>query len=187
MERIRCFIAIDVENSDIIAKISKVMQALNFFGNKLKLVETGNIHLTLRFLGGLPKSIVDEIIEVLDTVDYHPFTITLKGLGVFPTPSRPRVIWVGIEEGVEDLKKLVTRINTALRRLRLPPPDKPFSPHVTIARVKRPVDTGKLMRILDAHATEFGPMLVDRIRLKKSTLTSRGPIYTILYEKLLSG
>ncbi|HDH07001.1 MAG TPA: RNA 2',3'-cyclic phosphodiesterase [Thermoproteales archaeon] len=181
MERIRCFIAVDIEDQEVIGNITRVQQALLPLGKCLKLVEKENIHLTLRFLGELPQTLVNDVIEILSHIDFTPFKIMLRGIGAFPRLSRPNVIWVGVEEGAEQLRDLASKINAALRKLRLPPPDKPFSPHITIARVKRRPDIKTLMNIMNAFSSDvYGSLLVDNFRLKKSTLTPKGPIYTVL-------
>lgn len=187
MERVRCFIAIDIEDPGVIQNILRVQQALSTLGPQLKLVEKENIHLTLRFLGEIPSTLVEDVIGALRTIEFSPFKITLYGIGAFPRLSRPNVIWVGVEEGVEELKELAYKVNTVLRKLGFPPPDKPFSPHITIARVKRRPDISTLMSIANTYINSiYGSILVDNFRLKKSTLTPRGSIYTTLYEKKAS-
>ncbi|RLE66906.1 MAG: RNA 2',3'-cyclic phosphodiesterase [Thermoprotei archaeon] len=184
MNRVRCFIAIDIEDPNVIQNILRVQQALSSLGKQLKLVEKENIHLTLRFLGEIPSTLVDDVVNALSRVDFSPFRITLHGIGAFPRLSRPNVIWVGVVEGVNELKELASKINLVLKKLGFPPPDKPFSPHITIARIKRRPDINTLVDIVNTFINDtYGSILVDNFRLKKSTLTPKGPIYTTLYER----
>lgn len=181
MSLVRCFVAVDVEDPAIVSKVAAVQQQLEAAGAKLKLVELENLHLTLRFIGEIPRELVERVMEALRGVEFAPFTVRFVGLGAFPNPRRPRVIWVGVEEGARELSELSEKVNSALAKLKLPKPDEEFTPHLTVARVKSGV--GSLPRIIEEGGSlEFGSMLVDRIRLKKSTLTSRGPIYETLLE-----
>jgi len=184
VERIRCFVSVDVEDASVLASIARVQQTLLSIGGGLKLVERENLHLTLRFLGELPKGLVDEISQRLNRVEFEAFEIELKGLGAFPSSSRPRVVWIGVERGAEELEELAREVNKALSGLGIPPPDKEFCPHLTIARVKSRSAAAAVSRILAEHGDlSFGKILVDNFRLKKSVLTPRGPIYSTLMEK----
>lgn len=173
--------AVDLEDPAIVSKIAAVQEQLEASGAKLKLVELENLHLTLRFIGEIPRELVEKVIEALRSVEFSPFTIRFVGLGAFPNPRRPRVIWVGVEEGAKELSELSAKVNSGIAKLKLPKQEEEFTPHLTIARVKSGV--GSLPRLIEENANvEFGSMLVDRFRLKKSTLTSRGPIYETLFE-----
>ncbi|RLG42822.1 MAG: RNA 2',3'-cyclic phosphodiesterase, partial [Thermoproteota archaeon] len=105
----------------------------------------------------------------------------LFGVGAFPSMSRPRVIWVGVEEGREELVRLMRWVDSRLRRLGFPREDREPHPHLTIARVKWLRDRESLKRVLSSLlSTDFGEIEVREIRLKKSTLTPKGPIYETL-------
>ena len=181
MSLVRCFVAVDVEDPTVASRVAAVQQQLEAAGAKLKLVELENLHLTLRFIGEIPRELVERVAAALRSVEFAPFTVRFVGLGAFPNPRRPRVIWVGVEEGAKELSELSEKVNATLAKLKLPKPDEEFTPHLTIARVKSGV--GSLPRIIEENkSVEFGSIVVDRIRLKKSTLTSRGPIYETLFE-----
>jgi len=181
MFRVRSFIAIDICDNVLVSKITNLQEYITKSGARLKLVEPQNLHFTLRFLGEIPVSLVEEIKTVLQNVKFNPFDIYLKGLGAFPTIKRPRVIWIGVTEGADNLVKLSSMINDEIKKLRLPPPDKPFTPHLTIARVKKL--NPRLNAILEKNKNiDIGLMKINKFYLKKSTLTSRGPIYETLAE-----
>ncbi|RLF13717.1 MAG: RNA 2',3'-cyclic phosphodiesterase [Thermoprotei archaeon] len=181
MERIRSFIAIDIEKGDVLDKIIRIQEDMKGTGAIFKPVERENIHLTIRFLGEIPVRTLEMVKEIMSKVKFSKFKMELKGIGAFPTLGRPRVIWIGISEGSEQVIQIYNQIEGELRRIGFPKERESFIPHVTIARVKR--YTPALIKYLrDLHEIEIGEVEVDKIRLKKSTLTSRGPIYETLYE-----
>ena len=184
LERLRVFIAIDVEDPLLLSRLERVKEAIVATGVPMKPVETQNLHLTLRFIGEVPRYKVEEIIDqVLKPIRRERFTITLRGLGAFPSPSRPRVVWVGITEGSEVLESIHGEIERGLRGLGLQPSRERFVPHITLARIKGSRNIQALVRLLAEYSDyEFGSMTVTSIRLKKSTLTRRGPIYETLWE-----
>lgn len=180
--KIRSFISIDVEDPDLLAKIGRVQEEIAATGAIMKLVERGNIHLTLRFLGEITPHMVKEVIKVLDTIKFTSFVMRIEGLGAFPERSRrPRVIWLGITEGKNEVCQIYEQIEKELRKLGFPHEKGKFTPHITIARVKRV--TPQLLKVInDLRDVYVGDMIVEAVRLKKSTLTRKGPIYETLYE-----
>lgn len=150
----------------------------------MKLVEPENIHGTLRFLGEVSPSLLDQVKNELGQVAFRSFATELRGIGAFPNPRRPNVVWVGIARGSEELQRIFSQLEPRLRGLGLPSDRKGFSPHITISRVKSGRNREALYStILDMSDREFGEMTVESIRLKKSTLTPKGPIYSTVYEQ----
>ncbi len=179
---IRCFIAIDIDDEDIIGKIRDVQSHLNVEG--VKLVEPENIHLTLKFLGNVPEERIKYIAEELDTISFKKFSFRIRGVGAFPNVNRPRVVWLGIREGAEKLVELQEIVENCMKRIGFRPEPKKFHPHITLLRVKR-FNPVLQSRIRDVCKVEIGSFNVSCIRLKKSVLTPKGPIYSTLYEKPL--
>ncbi len=185
MERLRVFIAVDVEDPLLVSRLERIKESLVATGVPMKPVETQNLHITLRFIGEIPLGLVEEIKRsVLAELKFESFTIELKGLGAFPGPYRPRVVWVGVSRGTEELRAIHDEIERSLRRLGIPPEkEKSYVPHLTLARVKGSRNIQALTRlILDYEDYVFGEMVVDKVRLKKSILTRSGPIYETLAE-----
>ncbi len=184
METLRVFIAIDIEDPNILSRLIMLRDTIVSTNVPMKPVEDQNIHITLRFIGNVPRPLVDMITrDVLSKLRFNKFSIVLKGLGAFPNTSRPRVIWVGVEKGYEELKKIRDEIERGLRRLGIKPEKEEFVPHITLARIKGSRNISSLVKLLIEYAdVEIGEMLVNSIRLKKSVLTPKGPIYTTLYE-----
>ncbi|MCE4627825.1 MAG: RNA 2',3'-cyclic phosphodiesterase [Desulfurococcales archaeon] len=182
-EVLRVFIAIDVEDPLLLSRLERVKEAVIATGAPMKPVETQNLHITLRFIGEVPRSTVEEIAGLLKTLSFKPFRIKLQGLGAFPSPTRPRVVWVGVSEGAEELERLHGEIEKGLSGLGIRPDRQRFHPHLTLARIKGSRNIHRLARLIaELQDVEIGEMLVDRIRLKRSILTRQGPIYETLEE-----
>ena len=182
-ERLRSFIAFDVEDSEIVRRLTEAQMEIAKTGADLKLVEPKNIHITVRFLGNISPGMVNKIYGAMENVSFKPFQVEIKGLGAFPNLRFPRVVWAGIRKGAEELRNIFEQLEPQLRKLGFQPDPKGFSPHITIARVKTGRNKAELARTLKELAEkEFGVMIAKCLRLKKSTLTPRGPIYTTLKE-----
>ena len=182
-ERLRSFIAFDIEDNEIVKRLTEAQMEIAKTGVDLKLVEPKNIHITVRFLGNISPGMVNKIYRVMENVSFKPFQVEIKGLGAFPNLRFPRVVWAGIRKGAEELRNIFEQLEPQLRKLGFQPDPKGFSPHITIARVKTGRNKAELAKTLKELAEkEFGVMIAKCLRLKKSTLTPRGPIYTTLKE-----
>ena len=181
---LRVFIAVDIEDPLVVSRIERIKESLVAIGTPMKPVEPHNLHITLRFIGEMPPSRVEEIKRgVMAKLNFRRFQIKLQGLGAFPNPGSPRVIWIGVSEGAEELGRLRKIIDSELRSLGIAPDRHEFKPHLTLARVKgrRRIEALSKM-IIEYSDYEFGSLIVDSIRLKRSTLTRQGPIYETLWE-----
>lgn len=182
-ERLRSFIAVDLDEPSVREKIVTAQRGLEQTRAPLKVVESQIMHLTIRFLGEISLATVERVKEAMDTVHFPPFEAEFTGLGVFPNPKRINVVWVGIKQGQQELSQIFQQLEPKLRQVGLPPDDKGFSPHMTVARVRSPVNREALAAYVESMKNEeFGRMAVNALRLKKSTLTPRGPIYTTIHE-----
>lgn len=182
-ERIRSFIAVDLDDPSIRERIISAQRGLEQTRAQLKIVGPEIMHLTLRFLGEIPQTTVDKVKEAMDSVRVPSFEVEFHGLGVFPNPRRINVVWVGIEAGQEQLGEIFRLLEPKLRQIGLPPDDKGFSPHMTIARVKSNLNRDALAEYVESmRGQRFGKMPVKAVRLKKSTLTPKGPVYTTIHE-----
>ncbi len=108
--------------------------------NAVRWVKGRNIHLTLRFLGVTPRTAAEEIITGLkdSLAGYGPLVITIEGAGVFPAPTRPRVLWMGVSGDIEGLSRIEGAIHDVVGPLGFPRVDREFKPHVTLGRVRYP-------------------------------------------------
>jgi 2'-5' RNA ligase len=182
-ERIRSFVAVDLDDPNLLGGITKAQESLERTGASLKLVHTDIMHLTLRFLGEIPQPTVQRVIEAMSEIRFQPFEVEFTGVGVFPNIRRVSVVWIGIKQGHEQLSEIFRQLEPKLRQIGLPADSKGFSPHMTVARVRSGLNKEALASCVESmRALEFGKMPVTAVRLKKSTLTPRGPIYTTIHE-----
>jgi len=182
-EQIRSFIAFDMENEQLLSRLAAAQKLLVDIGADLKLVAPQNIHVTIRFLGDISPSMVDKVYEGMKNVKFNPFSIQLRGLGVFPSLNYARVVWAGMTDGVEQLKSIFTQLEPEIRALGFPADAYGFSPHLTIARVRSGVNKQRLAELLTKKADyEFGLIKADCMRLKRSQLSPKGPTYSTLRE-----
>ena len=108
-----------------------------------------------------------------------PFELVVSGLGAFPAPSRPRVIWAGISAGGPELGAVAARVERELSGIGFPAEDRTFSPHVTLGRVRQPTRSARLAEALVGNE-RFGGIRLDRLSLMRSDLSPRGARYSEL-------
>lgn len=140
------------------------------------------MHLTLKFLGNTDENLIDPIVETITTVteNQKPYNIQLKNLGVFPNKNYIKIIWVGLEDEGQT-KKIAEKIDEKLNKIGFKKEKRSFHPHLTLARVKSGKDKNKILQILDENQEKvFQKNKVESIKLKKSELTSKGPVYSTL-------
>ena len=159
----------------------------------LRWVPPENLHLTLAFLGEVPAHSVDSVKSGLDAAvqGHRPFNIGFGSGGTFPRRSEPRVAWVGVTGDLDEVKGLQASITREMRQLGLRVDDRPFSAHVTLARVNRQATPSA--RIAIAHRFEemdleqLGVFTVSAVILMESDLTADGAIYREVLEVELGG
>lgn len=178
---LRTFIAVNLpdEVRDRIGEFQKILQENR---GPVKWVRPEGVHITLKFLGNVEVPRISEISQVLEIIlrKYAPFSITVGGVGCFPHPNRPNVLWIGIHEGKEVLINMAKEIDGALDRLGFPKETRPFSPHVTIGRVGK---GGKAQPVVERMFQKgFAPhsFSVQCVDLMKSQLTPQGAMYSCL-------
>ena len=171
----RTFVAIEISSKDVLNAIHKIQTELNL---KAKPVELHNMHFTVQFLGEVSEEMVRKISGALSSIEFSAFSISFASIGVFPNQNSPRVIWIGTNDGVNELEKLAETIRTKLSYLGFSP-DKKFKPHVTIFRIKNKIE-GMSSKLEKFSSCYFGKQIVSEIKLKKSELTPNGPVYTDL-------
>lgn len=179
--RFRSFISVDMEPTDA---LSQLLEGLRSADADLKVVKPGNLHVTLKFLGDIDETAIDGISERMarSADGLQPFTVIMKGMGAFPSLSNIRVIWVGLENA-EGLSSMAERLDTSLREIGFERDKKGFRPHLTVARARSPRGVAGLQHLMNSNvATDFGSSEVDRMVLKKSVLTPKGPIYSDIRE-----
>lgn len=178
---LRAFIAVDVLAKDPIARVqTEIASSAGWNPREVKAVDPQNFHFTLIFLGEISDSDASQIQSKLAELQFDAFDITYAGIGGFPRQDAARVIWIGIDrEGAKSLSEIAGKVVFAVSEFGYKP-DKPFSPHLTIFRVKarQPVN---IARFVEKHNVPLGTDRIDRIHLKKSQLTPAGPVYSNVY------
>lgn len=145
-----------------------------------------NVHLTLKFLGDVSSTNLEQLVAALkvEAAVHEMFTMSVVGLGAFPNPRRARVIWVGLK-APPALEAIQRGVEAAAERLGYAPEERPFSPHLTIGRVGQNVSASDLQYIRTLlEATKVGMLgtfRVDSVHIFKSDLQPGGSVYTHLY------
>ena len=187
MSALRLFLAIDIppRTREIITTVQNRFKDLGF---KISLVRTGNIHLTLKFLGDTPleqiTNIKKRVSEAVGSISVCK--LALDGVGVFPNFKKPRILWIGLKDPHKHLKVLQENIDLKMMQLGFPREKKKFNPHLTLARIKH--TKGKIKECFEDLKQEIESVppidseffQVDSVRLIQSELTPKGSIYTIL-------
>lgn len=182
---IRAFLAVDIPR---VVGLSAVVQDLKSSGNKIKFVSEDQCHITLKFLGNISVLDIEKVKGFMATAveGISPFEIILRGMGVFPDIKRPRVIWIGVVDEHHGLKRIAQRLDALVKEIGIPREKRPFTPHLTIGRIKFARNPAAILRVINAEKTkDFGIVTVDVIKLKKSTLTPNGPIYEDIHTEKL--
>jgi len=184
---IRVFIAIDF-SPEIYERLESVKEQLetDLPNVPVRWVPVKNIHLTLKFLGDISITNLGVLNEILrmEAQKINPFDISVGDLGAFPSIYRPRVIWIGIK-APNELKSLQQGIETETARVGYPPERRPFSPHLTLARVQKSARSDQLRNIGETLTRSkvgfLGASRVTEVHLYRSELTPTGAIYTRLF------
>jgi RNA 2',3'-cyclic 3'-phosphodiesterase len=179
---IRAFLALEVPDS-LRPGLGQVQGELKRSGAEVRWVPVGNIHLTLKFFGNVPDDEIGTLALAARDVaaTAAPLELRLTGAGAFPNPRAPRVVWVGLGGDVEPLTQLFYRLEKAFAVLGYPPEGRAFNPHLTLGRVKTPVNRDRLARMLaKLPPLDWPPFEVKELILFQSVLSPQGSKYTPL-------
>jgi 2'-5' RNA ligase len=184
MEKIRAFIAIEL-SEDVKRTLTRLQDKLKSgCAAPVRWTDPADTHLTLQFLGDIDAGLISKITAAMSASvnGINPFHLGVSGLGVFPDQRRVRVVWVGLNGALEILSRLQKGIESSLAPLGFTPEARPFTPHLTLGRVRdnaRPEERQNLGEL--AAGTTAGSesgLEVKFVHLIKSRLTPQGPIYT---------
>ena len=193
VKRVRSFIAIPVPSAVIQVLDDAVKSLDSYIGENVRWVRTEGIHLTLKFMGNIDPGMVDRVLEAIPAVasQFSPFELAISGLGVFPNPRRPRVLWSGVHGEMGTLGALQLAIDDALWELGLPKEQRAFSPHLTLGRVRRNVTEGQLRGI--GEVMESGELsgaaswTADSVNLMRTELDSGGSRHYLVGSASIGG
>ncbi len=167
-------------------QVERVKEQAYYFV-KGKWVEPQNYHMTFQYIGEVPEEKLMDIIKGVQEVSQRnkPIRVKYKSLGVFPDIDKAKSLWIGVSEGADKLRALAKDVYKTNKKYGIKG-DRIY-PHVTICRIKE-YDKEKLKNLLKRYKNYyFGEDLVDRISIIRSSLTSIGPIYSVLEEFYLNG
>ena len=194
----RIFIALDIGDA-IRERIQVFMDGVRGFAPDARWVRAESLHVTLKFVGEKAAGGVEEIKEMLASVQSAPVTVNFRGTGFFPTAKSARVFWVGAESGPE-LAQLAAKVDEVTSQLGIPREGHAFSPHLTLARggksgsPRRQKDDrpnpafARLQEKLAGMPTqEFGTMTAREYYLYESKLSPGGALYTKIQRYELAG
>ncbi|MGL6076293.1 MAG: RNA 2',3'-cyclic phosphodiesterase [Fimbriiglobus sp.] len=183
MARLRTFIAVEIDTSTR-QKVATLQRILATLTDSVNWVEPQNIHVTLLFLGEVDDRDIPGIHKILKNAarKAEPFNLECRGLGAFPTPRRPKVLWAGIESGAEELVALHTAMETPLLELGgYRQEERAYTPHLTLGRITSDEDAAKLALEIPKQATwSSGQTTIEELLLFSSELRRSGPEYTVL-------
>jgi RNA 2',3'-cyclic 3'-phosphodiesterase len=185
-ERWRVFLAIEI-SSALRATLEGPLDGLASLSESIRVNPVDRMHLTLHFLGHLPIPKVEELssrlVPIVDS--HHPIQLLARGVGAFPSLGRAQVLWAGIIG--TDLPRLIALqadLGGGLRQAGLPVEDRRFRPHLTLARVQRPLRAPERQRLQDWFAAwqdvDLGDLAVTEVRLMRSQLGAGPPRYSTL-------
>lgn len=195
MQKLRIFVAIPLPES-LQHELGDVQHRLQgrLPQGSVRWVSADGIHLTLKFLGDTPRNEIPKVRDALTVVARNAPSVelTAEGLGCFPRPSRPRVLWVGVREPTGRLKVLYQAVEEAMTSLGYRPERHSFTPHLTLGRVRRGTSRRDERRIgeaiTDMTVGELATFTAERFELIRSALKPTGAEYTTLETfQLLSG
>ena len=184
MNNLRLFIAVAIDEPSLTTNLAKFQKLINLQG--ITLVTPELFHFSLHFLGDTAKEVLPDLQKIINTINQDKFTITLTGCGVFPSLNNIKVVWAGVQSGTNELISLQQQLSKPLEQLGFKLDTRPYSPHLTLGRVKflKPENKKLLQRIISENkGVQFGSQTISTVHLMQSTLTPTGPIYQSLFHK----
>jgi len=187
-ETVRTFVAVLLPDA-VKQRIGVFLEDVIRMRADVKWVKPDNIHITLKFLGDVDNHKIGEVSACVQEAvrPFVRFTIGIAGTGMFPNDRRPSVLWIAVREGAETLIQMAGCMDSALARVGFQKERRPFSPHLTIGRVrssKRIEDTVTFMQKSEWNAGSFE---ADAVAVMKSDLRPAGALYTPLATIKLQG
>ncbi len=180
---VRLFVAVEI-TEETRNKLAAFQDKLKKAAADVGWVAPENLHITLKFIGYIDEEKIEEVRNIIkDSVTHiKPFNLSYAGVGAFPTPKSPRVIFAQAIDTGEALAKIHERLDNQLMALGVEHEARKFDAHLTVGRVKTRRNVTKLMESLNSYnGFNFGLEHITQVVLMKSTLSPEGPIYTKLH------
>jgi len=166
---------------DVRQRLATEIERLRPHASDMAWVAPANLHVTLKFLGQVDEARVPALADALRArvAGHRVFDAAVRGLGAFPSPTRPRVLWAGLEDDAGALAALAETIDACCAGLGFPRETRAFAAHVTLGRVREPRRQPALGEAL-ARPADVGRVRVERVSLMRSELSPRGARYSEL-------
>lgn len=180
MKVYRTFVAVLIAE-DLTQKVAEVQSEAKKLAPDVKWVAPENVHVTLKFLGDVREDRLPQVLSAIEDAlrGRSAFEMSLSGIGAFPNPERAKVVWIGIEKGIDHIRELAKAVESGLERVGFSPENRPFKAHVTIGRIKTSKYLGRLAEGMDKiEAEDMGSQKVTSIAVMQSELFRDGPLYT---------
>jgi len=178
----RLFIAVDLPDSvrAALAREQARLRSVCVGGGEIRWTRPEGVHLTLKFLGEVAATRLKEVSDALgDVATFDPFEIDVRGFGFFPSARRPRVFWAGLEVPPA-LDELAGRVEAAMATLGFPSENRPFQPHLTLARFESQRAQPALEAAIHSGEADLGRWIVSGFFLFESKLRPGGAEYAKL-------
>lgn len=189
MNKLRTFLAVEL-SMDVRSQAKTIIRKLSAVDADVRWVEPAKMHLTMKFLGDIDPLDSLEVCQALEqaVAPIPPFDVIFGGVGAFPAVDRPRTLWMGVQEGLEELAELHEAIEQAMADCGYPPEARRFHPHLTLGRVRGGRNMAALGQLVASLADAgAGGSDIDEVIVMSSELTRQGPIYTPLGHAELRG
>ena len=183
MSRIRTFVALEL-TEEVRRRAMRLIERFQRTEPNFKWVARDNLHLTLNFLGDVDERNINEVCGVVADVagTMAPFDVGYASVGAFPNAARPRIVWIGVDQGHDDVSRLQQNVADDLSVLGFPKESRKYRPHVTIGRARRggrPVS--ELAELVESESDfRAGDVSVNEVTIFASRLQSTGPVYEAL-------
>ena len=176
----RLFVALEIPSA-VRENLAALLKSLRAVSPQTRWVRPENLHVTLKFIGEVPDTKLAAIRSALAGArSDQPVTLDFRGLGFFPNEKHPRVFWAGMEAS-PNLKDLAADIDRATEKLGIPREQRPFSPHLTLARFEPPGLPEQLhSAVRENEVRDFGTLRTSQFHLIESKLKPSGAEYTTL-------
>lgn len=175
---VRAFIALEL-SQEIKDNLTTAQDTIRGCNARLTCVHPENMHITIKFLGEVREEQLKKVMDTLRSVPFSPFPIQVLTVTV-NNPKRPHTVWCDINDGGMG-GRLFSLIENALAPLGFDRETRPFTPHATLARIKSP-DPSLFFAINSLKEKSWGSCVISGVKLKKSTLLPKGPVYEDLLE-----
>lgn len=179
----RLFVAVDLSD-DLKSRVADLQQQLrrtlahSASTARMTWVAADRFHLTLRFIGEIAEAPAASIVTALAMpFPESPFDLSLGGVGMFPTSGRPRVLWLGVTEGLDPLRRLALEAERRLSAAGLAAESRPLAPHLTLARFRDAGTMDDRVRLERLRAAPAGRCRVECVTVYQSRLSPKGPTY----------